>query len=164
MMPGTIQIMAWGGAVLCLASGVAMAQPSTTSDSEAVIEYCLNISDKAEEARIARQEVSLKKLEAEIDRKLVALETRRTELQSWVERQRQLQSAAAASLVDIYAVMDPEVAAEQMANIDVRLASSILRQLKARQASLILNEMKPEQAAVLVKSIAAATKQETKPK
>jgi flagellar motility protein MotE (MotC chaperone) len=39
-----------------------------------------------------------------------------------------------------------------------------LRQLKARQASLILNEMKPEQAAVLVKSIAAATKQETKPK
>lgn len=143
-------------------SATALAESPPAAGSDAVIEYCLNISDKAADARAARQAETLKLLEAEIDKKLAALEARRAELQGWVEQQRQLQSAAAASLVEIYAGMDPEVAAEQMSKVDVRLASSVLRQLKAKQASLILNEMKPEQAAVLVKSIAAAMNQEKK--
>lgn len=151
------------GLAACLATSAgASAESPPAAGSDAVIEYCLNISDKAADARAARQAETLRLLEAEIDKKLTALEARRAELQGWVEQQRQLQAAAAASLVEIYAGMDPEVAAEQMSKVDAGLAASVLRQLKARQASLILNEMKPEQAAVLVKTIAAAMNQEKK--
>lgn len=131
----------------------------TAEDKEAVIDYCLNISDKAAETRMARQVEALKQLEGEIDLKISELEKRAAGVQAWVDKQERLQSAASAGVVEIYAAMDPEAAARQMSKTDPRLASSVLRQLKPKQASLILNEMKPEQAALLVKAIAAASKE-----
>ena len=133
-------------------------------EKEAVIQYCLDISDKAADARMARQTEALKALEGKLEAKIAELETRSAEIRGWVEKQQQLQAAADAGLVEIYAAMDPEVAAKQMANLDTRLASSVLRQLKPRQASAILNEMKPEQAAVLVKVIATVAKRDEKSK
>jgi flagellar motility protein MotE (MotC chaperone) len=138
----------------------AASDTASAEDKEAVIGYCLNIADQAAETRMARQAEALKKLESEIDRKLSELEARRAELQGWVERQDQIQKAASDSIVQIYAEMEPEVAAAQIASVDTKLASSVLRQMKPKQASLILNEMKPEQAALLMKTIAAASKQE----
>ena len=152
-------VMAGGGA-----AGASEASTAAVggTEKEAVIAYCLNISDKAADAKMARQTEALKALEAKLDFKIAELETRRAEIQGWVEKQRQFQSAAETGLVEIYATMDPEEAAKQMANLDTRLASSVLRQLKPRQASTILNEMKPEQAALLVKTIAATAKRDTK--
>jgi flagellar motility protein MotE (MotC chaperone) len=132
-------------------------------EKEAVIQYCLNISDKAADARMARQAEILRTLEQKLEAKIAELETRRAEIQGWVEKQQQFQSAAQEGLVEIYATMDPEEAAKQMASLDTKLASSVLRQLKPRQASTILNEMKPEQAALLIKTIAATAKREEKP-
>lgn len=127
------------------------------SVEDVISEYCLNISDKAAEERAARQAETLKTLEVRLDDKIKQLEERRSELQGWVEKQEKLRSGAEKELVDIYATMDPEVAARQMENIDAKLASSILRQLKPRQASAILNEMKAEKAATLVKMLATVT-------
>ena len=121
-----------------------------------MISYCLNIADKAKDARIARQMAALKEVEIRVEAKIEQLDRRRDELKSWVEKRRSLQDAAEKSLVDIYATMDAEAAAEQMTRLDSRLASSVLHQLKPRIASSILNEMQPDQAAILVKIIAAA--------
>ena len=135
----------------------AMATKLPDAESEAVINYCLNISDKAKDARVARQAAALKEMEAKLESKIRELEQRREQLQAWFEKQKGLQDAAERSLVDIYAAMDPEAAAGQLTRLDPRLASSVLHQLKPRLASGILNEMKPEEAAKLVKIIAAAT-------
>lgn len=156
---GGLRAIIASGMMLLAANARAVAEDVTPEDKEAVIDYCLNISDKAAESRMARQVEQLKQLEGEIGLKLSELEKRQTELQAWVERQEQIQAAASAGIVEIYAAMDPEAAAQQMATIDSKLASSVLRQLKPKQASLILNEMKPDQAALLVKSIAAASKE-----
>lgn len=131
---------------------------ATATKLDPVAEYCLNIADKATDARVAWQTESLEKLKAELEAKIAQLAARQTEVQGWVEKQQEILSAAEAGLVEIYAKMDPEVAAEQLATLDLRLASSLLRQLKPRAASTILNEMAPDRAALLVKSIAAALK------
>ena len=134
----------------------AVEQTTAETDAEAVINYCLNIADKAKDARIARQMAALKKMETQVEAKIKQLDQRSDELRSWVERRQSLQDAAEKSLVDIYATMDAEAAAEQLTKLDSRLASSVLHQLKPRIASSILNEMESDQAAKLVKIIAAA--------
>jgi flagellar motility protein MotE (MotC chaperone) len=136
------------------------AHPAASMESEAVLGYCLNIADKAKDARIARQITELKKIEAQVEEKIRQLDSRSKELRSWVEKRLSFQAAAEKSLVDIYATMDAEAAAEQLAKLDSRLASSVLHQLKPRIASGILNEMEPDHAAKLMKTIAAAAELE----
>lgn len=126
--------------------------------TDPVEEYCLNIADKAADARVAWQTETLRKIEAELDAKIAKLEARQAEVQAWVDKQQEILSAAESGLVEIYAKMDPEVAAEQLTTLDLRLASSLLRQLKPRIASAILNEMATGKAALLVKAIAASIK------
>ncbi len=134
-------------------------QPAVAeTKADPVEEYCLGIADKAADARVAWQTATLKKIEAELDSKIAKLDARQAEVQGWVEKQQQILAAAETGLVEIYAKMDPEVAAEQLTTLDLRLASSLLRQLKPRVASAILNEMASDKAALLVKSIAAAIK------
>jgi flagellar motility protein MotE (MotC chaperone) len=70
--------------------------------------------------------------------------------------------AAAKELVDIYAKMDPEAAAKQLAELDTTTATSVIRQLSPRGASAILNVMEAKQAARLAKAIASATVQPKK--
>lgn len=125
--------------------------------TEAVINYCLNISDKAAETRAARRLAALTEMEDKIKSKISELELRRSELEKWVEQKKALQQAAEESLVEIYATMDPEEAAKQLTKLDPRLASSVLFRLKPRLASGILNEMKAEDAAGLVRLLATAT-------
>jgi flagellar motility protein MotE (MotC chaperone) len=145
-----------------MAEAPAAHSASEKSENEAVLNYCLNISDQAAEARMAIQTERLKSLESKIDAKVKELDARQIELREWVEKQRQLQGAAESGLIEIYSAMDPEAAAGQLAALDVHIASSVLRQLKPRVASGILDEMKPEQAAELVRIIAAATAKEAK--
>src|SRR5690349_10634039 len=90
------------------------------SEEETVINYCLNISDKVAEVRLARQTQALKALESRLDEKTRKLEQRQEELKQWIRQRNELQNAAEAGLVSIYATMDPEAAAKQMANLDLR--------------------------------------------
>ena len=83
----------------------AMAETTAPADAEsaaAVIEeYCLNITDKASEARTAWQSQNLKDLEVKLDTKISELEAKRIEVQGWVERQDAIGKAANAGLVEI---------------------------------------------------------------
>lgn len=163
MQAAVLAIAVWSpvaGADEALPAPSSSEQSAVVEESEAVLNYCLNIADKAKDARIARQMAALRKIEVRVEAKIKQLDRRSDELKSWVEKRRSLQDAAEKSLVDIYATMDAEAAAEQMTKLDSRLASSVLHQLKPRIASSILNEMQPDQAAKLVKIIAAASELE----
>lgn len=123
--------------------------------------YCTNIRDKAADARAAAQAKQLTDLQQKLEQKIKELEAREAEVKTWVDKQQQIREAATSSLVEIYAGMDAEIAAKQLASLDAKLASSVIRQLKPRVASAILNEMKPETANMLVKTIASAAAKET---
>lgn len=139
------------------------AQPSAASgagsgdDVRKVIEdYCSAISDLAAERRVARQTAALKDLEKRVEERLQLLDSRTRELADLIRKRDDLRNLADKELVDIYAGVDAEAAAEQMGRLDLRLASSVLRQLKPRQASAILDVMKPDLAAALVRLIAVS--------
>lgn len=138
--------------------------PTTGDGDSAAAVYCLNIADKAADARLARQTARLDELEAQVESRIAVLEQRRDEARQWVERQESLLKAAEASLVEIYAKMDPEAAAGQLALLDARLAASVLHQLKAREASAILNVMKTDRAADLVRMLASVRRSDDKDK
>ena len=131
--------------------------PAIEPAEPAVTDYCANFADRANDARTAWQMDNLKKIEAEIDAKIAALETRQSELQQWIGKREAMLKAAAKELVDIYAKMDPEAAAKQLAELDTATATSVIRQLSPRGASAILNVMDAKQAARLAKAIANAT-------
>lgn len=120
--------------------------------------YCGAIGDKAAEARAAWQTQQLTDLQKRIEEKLVQLETKRNELQSWVEKRDAVLKSANRSLVDIYAKMDPEAAAAQLARAETATAVSVLHQLNPRGASAILDAMDADKAAALVKLLAATAK------
>jgi flagellar motility protein MotE (MotC chaperone) len=131
------------------------ADPAPANDEAVIQEYCLNISDKAAEARTAWLESNLAALRDAATAKIEELEAKTVEVRFWVERQQEMLQAANKGLVEIYAKMDPEAAAAQLSEIDPRMTVSILRQLSSRSASEILNVMEPGKAADIVKAIAA---------
>lgn len=129
------------------------AEPQGAADTS-VQQYCTAIADKAADARVAWQTRTLNDLQAEVEAKLAALDAKEKDLQAWVQRRDDMLKAANQSLVDIYAKMDPEAAAAQLAAADTATAVSVLHQLKPRNASAILDVMDPAKATMLVKVIA----------
>lgn len=120
-------------------------------------DYCANFADRANDARIAWQAENIKKLETDLDAKIAILDAKKLEIQGWIERRDAMLKQAGRELVDIYAKMDPEAAALQLAKLDTATATSVLRQLSPRGASAILNVMDTSKAAGLAKAIANAT-------
>lgn len=143
------------GRSFVLAEQAADADPAVTDDEAVIREYCLNVSDKAAEARTAWLERNLAALRDDVTAKIEKLEAKTVEVRSWVEKQQEMLQAANKGLVEIYAKMDPEAAAAQLSEVDLRTAVSILRQLSPRSASEILNVMEPDKAADVVRAIAA---------
>lgn len=119
--------------------------------------YCLNIADKAADARIAWQVKRLNELEAKVKARIAELETRRDEVKVWIDRQNSLLESAEKSLVEVYSKMDADAAASQLAALDMRIAASVLHQLKPREAGAILDVMKTDTAADLVRMIASVS-------
>ena len=163
----TAQFLKWaaGLALLAAVPAASLAAEGTADtglpaeDAALIQEYCLNIADKAAEARSAWIAAQMQKLRDEVSAKTVELEKKRIEVQEWVEQQQTMLQSASRALVDIYAKMEPEAAAAQLTRINTRTAVSILRQLKPATASAILDVMEPEKAAALVSAIAAAAQE-----
>lgn len=115
-------------------------------------DYCANIVDLAADARLVLQTKTLEELQAKIDEKLAALESKRAELEKFLKKRDEAAKETQKGLVDIFSKMKPDVAAAQLEILDVKTSASILKQLNARAASTILNEMKaPIAAAITVK-------------
>jgi flagellar motility protein MotE (MotC chaperone) len=120
--------------------------------------FCSNIVDAARDRRYALQAEELKKLQADIDERVKALEAKRLEYEEWLKRRDDFLAKAEDNVVKIYAKMKPDAAAERLAQVKVELAAGILMKLDVRQASTILNEMDAKAAATITGIMASAAR------
>lgn len=125
--------------------------------------YCLNISDKAKEARNAVLTKRLQEMEAVIDSKLDKMAEMIVELRSWTEKRESFLERANDSLVEIFQSMRADAAAMQLTEVGPIMAASIIAKLEPKISSAILAEMKPDDAAnitmVLTSSMETDAKQ-----
>lgn len=129
--------------------------PPTGSEIE---RFCSNITDAARDQRYAMQAKELQALQADIDKRIDALEKKRAEYESWLKRRETFLAQAQDSVVKIYAGMKPDAAAERLAELRVELAAGILMKLDSRKAGVILNEMEKKAAATLTGVMASAAR------
>lgn len=111
--------------------------------------FCSNNIANAAEARVAWQIKRLQELESEVTKKSAALSGLIQESRTWAEKREKLLTSTRDNLVEIYAKMKPEVAAQQLATMSEEIAASIIARLNVRSASAIFNEMGSEKAARL---------------
>lgn len=149
---------------LLLFGGVASAQNEMPSlldaeppkaNTDDIERFCSNIADAARERRYAMQKAELEALKAQLDERIAQIEQKKTELQVWVERRQQFAEAANKTLVDVFAQMRPDAAAQRLEKMPGELSAALLSQLSARQAGTILNEMSADKAAVVSMIMAA---------
>ena len=116
--------------------------------------YCKNIANQAADARYARQAESLAAMTKALEERIKALEDKRAEYETWVNRRKEFLDRADESVVAIYSQMRPDAAAQQIAVMEQEAAAAILSKLQPRTASAILNEMEPTTAARLTNVMA----------
>ena len=120
---------------------------------DGVQQYCANIANFATDARIAWQMKRLSELDAQIKQKVAELDAKEVESKEWIDRRTELMKKAADSVVAIYAKMQPESAAAQLAIMEEATAAALLAKLNPRVSSAILNEMEAGKAAKLTDMI-----------
>jgi flagellar motility protein MotE (MotC chaperone) len=111
--------------------------------------FCANAAPSIAEARIAWETRQLSELDAQVKQRLADLEKAEASVKEWVAKRDTSLKAASDDIVAIYAKMQPETAATQIAAMDDQMAAAILGKLKPGAAGAILNEMEAERASKL---------------
>ncbi len=111
--------------------------------------FCANNVSTAGAARIAWQAAKLEELEARLQQKIAELEAKRAEYEEWLRKRDEALKKASADVVAIYTKMEPEAAANELAQMDDTMAAALLSKLNTRVASSILGQMDPARAAQL---------------
>jgi flagellar motility protein MotE (MotC chaperone) len=127
-------------------------------DESEIQRFCSNIADAARDRRYALQAQELKQLQAGIDERMKALDAKKAEYETWLKRREVFLARAEDSVVQIYAGMKPDAAAERLAIVNADLAAAILIKLDSRKAGVILNEMDQKAAATLTGIMASAAR------
>ncbi len=140
-------------------------KPKATADKPVEVEasrFCANVAPSISEARIAWETKRLSELDAQVKQRLADLEKAEASVQEWVAKRDAALKAASDNLVAIYAKMQPETAATQIAAMDDQMAAAILGKLKPNAAGAILNEMEAERASKLATFLSGAANVEKK--
>jgi flagellar motility protein MotE (MotC chaperone) len=124
--------------------------------------FCANAAPSIAEARIAWESRQLSELDAQVKQRLADLEKAEASVKEWVAKRDASLKAANDDLVAIYARMQPETAASQIAAMDDQMAAAILGKLKPGVAGAILNEMEAERASKLAVVLSGTTSGEKK--
>ena len=119
--------------------------------------FCANAAPSIAEARIAWETKQLSDLDAQVKQRLADLEKAEASIQDWVAKRDAMLKSASDDLVAIYAKMDPQAAATQIAGMDDQMAAAILGKLKAGAAGAILNEMEADRASKLAVVLSGVT-------
>ncbi|RUZ60280.1 MotE family protein, partial [Mesorhizobium sp. M7A.F.Ca.US.007.01.1.1] len=127
-------------------------------DQSEIERFCSNIADAARDRRYVLQAQELKQLQAGIDERMKALDAKKAEYETWLKRREVFLARAEDGVVQIYAGMKPDAAAERLAIVNADLAAAILMKLDSRKASVILNEMDQKAAATLTGIMASAAR------
>ncbi len=122
-----------------------------------VSRFCANAAPSIAEARVAWETKQLSDLDAQVKQRLADLEKAEASIQDWVTKRDAMLKSASDDLVAIYAKMDPQAAATQIAGMDDQMAAAILEKLKAGAASAILNEMEADRASKLAIVLSGAS-------
>jgi flagellar motility protein MotE (MotC chaperone) len=130
------------------------AEEAPEGEGSVVQQYCTNIADAAADARFAWQMEALRDLEKQVDERIAALDARQAEFEDWLRRREELAVRAKETLVEVYANMRPDAAAQQLAILEDDEAAAVLTNLVPRTASAIMTEMEPERAAQLAVAMA----------
>lgn len=130
----------------------------TLPDSDLAHRYCVNIATAAADARIAWQKAKLAEKEKEIGKRIAALEAKAAEYKEWLKRRDEFARKATETLVQIYAQMEPDAAALQLAAMREETAAAILVKLDPQASGAILTEMQPGKGARLTGTIAGAAR------
>lgn len=166
---GVRAVLAFAAAVAFMAAAPAAAQNATASILDApmpdasiadIERFCSNITDPARERRYSLQKAELESLREEIEMKMQILEDKRMELKDWVEKRESYSTSASEGLVEVYAKMRPDAAAQRMEKLPGELSAALLSKLSARAAGTILNEMSAERAAMVTLIMSAAADKE----
>lgn len=135
----------------------AVEAPALTTN--AVRQYCVNITNAAADARFAWQKKKLLEIAQELEMRVGLLEEKIAEYRQWVTRRDEFVKKARDNLVLIYSRMRSEAAALQLVEMDEETAAAIMLKLDPRVASTILNEMEPAKAARLTATISGAARE-----
>ena len=98
------------------------------------------------QAEIDSREMELKTLEAEVDKKLAAMQELRQELLALLDRKDQEEGRRLKQLSAIYGKMEPEKAAALIAKLDKQQAIALLLGIKQKVAGRILDNLDPKVA------------------
>jgi flagellar motility protein MotE (MotC chaperone) len=101
------------------------------------------------QAEIDRREMELKTLEAEVDKKLAAMQELRQELLVLLNRKDQEEGRRLKQLSAIYGKMEPEKAAVLISKLDKQQAIALLLGIKQKVAGRILDNLDPKTATEL---------------
>jgi flagellar motility protein MotE (MotC chaperone) len=140
-------------------------KPKATADKAPDIEasrFCANVAPSIAEARIAWETKRLAELDAQVKQRLADLEKAEASVREWMAKRDAALKSASDNLVVVYAKMQPETAAAQIAAMDDQMAAAILGKLKPGAAGAILNEMEAERASKLAVFLSGATVGEKK--
>jgi len=122
--------------------------------------YCANIADSARDQRYLIQKKELGDLQLQVNERVKILEQRRDEFQMWLKKRNDFLRVAEGTLIEIYKKMKPDAAATQLALVNPEIAAAVIMNLEARLSSSILNEMEADKAAMLAGIIADAASRE----
>lgn len=104
------------------------------------------------ESKIDTREMQLKTLEAEVDKKLAAMQQLRNELVKLLDRKEETEGERIGELSKIYEKMNPQKAAVLIKALDYQLAVDLLLGIKKKTAGKILDSLDSETATELSKA------------
>lgn len=132
-------------------------RPNTEPD-DGQSPFCKSIIVEARERRYFLIEKKLTEVLVQAEKRMIALNAKKVELESWIQRREDFAKQATDKLVEIYSSMKPEASAARLAKVETELAASILLAIPARQAGVILNEMDEKVAADITVIMAASAR------
>ncbi len=104
------------------------------------------------EADLDSRELQLKTLQAEVDKKLAAMQKLREELVKLLNRKQEEEGIRVGELSKIYEKMEPRNAARLIKELDTQLAIELLIGIKKKTAGQILDSLDAETATKLSKA------------
>lgn len=119
-------------------------------------QFCRNTANDASEARASWRNSLLEKTESQLLAKLAELKAEREAYTAQLDRYQSFLSSIESNVIEMYAKMRPEAAAQQLSLLDNNTAAAIMLRLKPRTASAILNEMVATRASELAALFASA--------
>jgi flagellar motility protein MotE (MotC chaperone) len=144
---------------LLLLSGIGNAEEvalsAKTMGLAPVEDFCEAFADKAAEAKLARQRKELLDVKAEIEQQLSELNEKTKMLEALVAKRKELRDSVSASMIKMYANVEPEIAAQQLQKLNPQAAAELLQRLSPKQAGEIATAMEVDFASKVMKTMMA---------